>query len=63
MEDRSQADEVWEHGENIYPRFVCKYCKCSKKDGGATSFKQHLADRGNNVKHCSRVPPDARDYF
>jgi hypothetical protein len=63
MGDRSQTDEVWEHGENIYPEFVCKYYKCSKKGGGATRFKQHLTDRGNNVKHCSFVPPDIHDYF
>jgi hypothetical protein len=63
MGDRSQADVVWEHGENIYPEFICKYCKCSKKGGGATRFKQHLAGRGNNVKHCSCVPPDVREYF
>ena len=31
MADRSQSDSVWEHGENIYPGFFCKYCKCSKK--------------------------------
>jgi hypothetical protein len=63
MGDRSQADEVWEHGENIYPGFVYKYCKCSKKSGGATRFKQHLVGRGKNVNHCSCVPPDIRDYF
>jgi hypothetical protein len=63
MGDRSQADEVWEHGENIYCGFVCKYCKCLKKGGGATRFKQHLVGRGNNVKHCSYVPPNVRDYF
>jgi hypothetical protein len=59
----SQADEVWEHGKNIYPGFICKYCKCSKKGGGVTRFKQHLAGQRNNVKHCSCVPPDIRDYF
>jgi hypothetical protein len=63
MGDRSQLDEVREHRENIYPGFVCKYCKCSKKGGGATRFKQYLAGWGNNVKHCSCVPPDVRDYF
>jgi hypothetical protein len=63
MGDRSQADEVWEHGENIYPKFVCKYCKCSKKGGGVTHFKQHLVGWGNNIKHCSCVPPDVHDYF
>jgi hypothetical protein len=63
MADHSQADEILEHGENIYPGFICKYCKCSKKGGGVTSFKQHLANRGNNVKHCSFVPSDVHDYF
>jgi hypothetical protein len=63
MGDRLQADEIWEHGENIYPRFICKYCKCSKKGGDVTRFMQHLAGRGNNVKHCSCVPLDVRDYF
>jgi hypothetical protein len=60
MVDRSQVDEVWEYGENIYPRFICK---CSNNGGGATRFKQHLVGRGNNMKHCSFVPPDVRDYF
>jgi hypothetical protein len=46
MGDRSQTDKIWELGENIYPRFVYMYCKCSKKGGGVTCFKQHLADRG-----------------
>jgi hypothetical protein len=63
MGDRSQADGVWEHGENIYSRFVCMYCKCSKKGGGVTRFKQHLAGQGNNVKHYLYVPPDVCDYF
>jgi hypothetical protein len=50
-------------GENIYPGFVCKYRKCLKKSGGVTRLKQHLAGQGNNVKHCSCVPLDIRDYF
>jgi hypothetical protein len=63
MGDGSQVGEVWEHGENIYPGFVCKYCKCSKNGGGATRFKQHLVGQGNNVKHCLCVPPYIPDYF
>ena len=62
MTDRGQ-DPVWEHGVNIYPGFTCKYCKCTKKGGGATRFKHHLAGRGRNVVHCAHVPPDVRDYF
>ena len=63
MADHSLSDEVWEHGVNTYPGFQCKYCKCSKKGGGATRFKQHLTGRGGNVISCSSVPPDVRDYF
>lgn len=63
MADHDQRDKVWEHGENIYPRFTCKYCKQSKKEDGATRFKQHLAGRDNNVVHCTFVPPDVHDYF
>ena len=63
MADRSQSDSVWEHGENIYPGFLCKYCKCSKKGDGATRFKQHLAGRGGNVIACVSVPPDVRDFY
>jgi hypothetical protein len=33
------------------------------RGGGATWFKQHLAARGSNVKHCGSVPPDVQDYF
>ena len=58
MGDQGQSDPVWEHGVNIYPGFTCKYCKCTKKRGGATRFKQHLAGRGRNVVHCAHVPPD-----
>ncbi|GJN01532.1 hypothetical protein PR202_ga18806 [Eleusine coracana subsp. coracana] len=39
------------------------YCKCSKKGGGATRFKQHLARHGGNVVSCDRVPPDVRAYY
>jgi hypothetical protein len=49
MGDRSQMNEICEHGENIYLGFVCKYYKCLKKGGGTTRFKQHLVGWGNNV--------------
>ena len=63
MADRGQSDPVWEHAVNIYPSFTCKYCKCMKKGGGATRFKQHLVGRGRNVVHCTHVSPDVHDYF
>jgi hypothetical protein len=43
--------------------FTCNYCGCTKRGGGATRFKQHLAARRSNVKHCGSVPPDVWDYF
>ena len=61
MADRT--DDVWEHGVNTHPGFQCKYCKSTKKGGGATRLKEHLAGRGSNVVACSSVPPDVRDYY
>jgi hypothetical protein len=49
-------DVVWEHGDNLYPRFRCKYCNTVKAGGGATRFKQHLAARRLSVVHCRSVP-------
>jgi hypothetical protein len=43
--------------------FTCNYYGCTKRGGGATHFKQHLAARGSNVKHCGSVSPDMQDYF
>ena len=56
-------DIVWEHGENFYPGWRCKYCNTQKAGGGATRLKQHLAHRGAEVVHCRNVPPDVREYF
>ncbi|GJM84990.1 hypothetical protein PR202_ga00713 [Eleusine coracana subsp. coracana] len=63
MTERNQSDDVWEHGVNTYPGFIYKYCKCSKKGGDATRFKQHLAGRGGNMVSYDRVPPDVRAYY
>jgi hypothetical protein len=56
-------DEVWQHGQQTGVGFTCNYCGCTKRGGGATRFKHHLAARGSNVKRCGSVPPDVRDYF
>jgi hypothetical protein len=63
MADHQITDEVWQHGQNAGAGFTCNYCGCIKRDGGATWFKQHLATRGSNVKHCGNVPSDVLDYF
>jgi hypothetical protein len=48
MSGRPQ-DVVWEHGDNLYPGFRCKYCNTVKAGGGATRFKQHLTGWGSSV--------------
>jgi hypothetical protein len=47
-------DVVWEHGENLYPGFRCKYCN-TQKGGRSTQLKQDLAERGTEVVHCRNV--------
>jgi hypothetical protein len=56
MADHQITDEVWQHGQNAAAGFT-------KRGGGATRFKQHLATRGSNVKHYGSVPLDIRNYF
>ena len=56
-------DVVWEHGEKLTPGWRCNYCHTQKGGGGATRFKQHLANRGAEVVHCRRVPPNVKEYF
>jgi hypothetical protein len=63
MADHQIIDEVWQHGQNAGASFTCNYCGCTKRGGGATRFKQHLAACGFNVKYCGSVPPDVQDYF
>jgi hypothetical protein len=63
MADHQITDEVWQHEQNVGAGFTCNYCRCTKRVGGETWFKQHLATRGSNVKHCGSIPPDVRDYF
>jgi hypothetical protein len=60
---RRDKDVVWEHGENQYPGWRCKYCGTHKSGGGATRLKQHLAGRGTEVVHCQSVPPEVKAYF
>jgi len=60
MDDK---DQVWEHGENLYPGFKCNYCLKSWRGAGCTRLKEHLAGRSGNVAPCSRTPPDVREYF
>jgi hypothetical protein len=38
-----ERDVVWEHEENLFPGFKCKYCVKKFRGGGATRLKEHLA--------------------
>jgi hypothetical protein len=29
-----ERDQVWEHGENLFPGFKCKYCVKKNRGGG-----------------------------
>jgi hypothetical protein len=58
-----ERDVVWEHGENLFSRFKCKYCVKKIYGGGATWLKEHLAGTSGNVVRCTKCPSDIRDYF
>jgi hypothetical protein len=56
-------DEVWEHGENLFPGFKCRYCLKEFRGGGATRLKEHLAGKSGNISRCTKCPPDIQNYF
>lgn len=57
-------DGVWEHGENLYPGWRCKYCNTVKGGGGGlTRLKQQLVGRRTEVLHCRHVPPNVCEYY
>jgi hypothetical protein len=56
-------DVVWEHGENLFPGFKCKYCVKEFRGGGATRLKEYLAGKNGNIAWCTKCPPDIREYF
>jgi hypothetical protein len=51
MSGGREKDPLWNHGENLYPGFRCKYCGTQKGGGGSTRLKQHLVERGMQVVH------------
>jgi hypothetical protein len=40
-----ERDQVWEHGENLFPGFKCKYCVKEFHGDGAKRLKGHLAEK------------------
>jgi hypothetical protein len=58
-----ERDVVWDHGENLFPGFKCKYCVKEFHGGGATRLKEHLAGKSGNVTRCTKCPLDIQDYL
>jgi hypothetical protein len=58
-----ERDVVWEHGENLFSGFKCKYCVKEFRGGGVTRLKEHLARESGNVARCTKYPSDILDYF
>jgi hypothetical protein len=58
-----ERDVVWQHGENLFPGFKCKYCVKEFRGGGATRLNEHFAGKSGNVARCTKCPPDIREYF
>jgi hypothetical protein len=44
-----ERDEVWQHGENLFPGFKCMYCLKEFREVGATRLKEHLVGKGENI--------------
>jgi hypothetical protein len=70
QESMSEKDAVmWEHGENLFPRFKCKYCLktyrgcCDVGAWGATMLKEHLMGKSENIARWTRCPMYVRNYF
>jgi hypothetical protein len=58
-----ERDEVWQHGENLFPGFKCMYCLKEFRVGGATRLKEHLVGKCGNISRCNKCPLDIRNYF
>jgi hypothetical protein len=58
-----ERDVVWEHGENLFSGFKCKYYVKEFCGGGATRLKEHLAEKSGNGARCTKCPPDIQNYF
>jgi hypothetical protein len=58
-----ERDVVWEHGENLFSGFKCKYCVKGFHGGGATRLKEHLAGKSENIAWCTKCPPDIWEYL
>jgi hypothetical protein len=58
-----ERDQVWEHGDNLFLGFKCKYYVTEFRGGGVTRLKEHLAEKSGNVARCTKCPPNIHNYF
>jgi hypothetical protein len=58
-----ERDQLWEHGENLFLGFKCKYCVKEFRGDGAIRLKEHLAGKNGNVTRCTKCLPDIQNYF
>ena len=47
---------MWNHGRKFEGGFHCRYCNRKSRGGGATRFKEHLANIPGEVEGCPNVP-------
>jgi hypothetical protein len=58
-----ERDVVWEHVDNLFSGFKCKYCVKEFRGCEATRLKEHLAGKSENVTRCTKYLSDIWDYF
>jgi hypothetical protein len=58
-----ERDVVWEHVDNLFSGFKCKYCVKEFRGGEATRLKEHLARKSENVTRCTKYLSDIWDYL
>jgi hypothetical protein len=58
-----ERNQVWEHGDNLFPEFKCKYCVKEFCRGEATRLKEHLTEKSENVAQYTKCQPDIWNYF
>jgi hypothetical protein len=58
-----ERDQVWEHEENLFLGFKCRYCLKEFRGGRATRLNENLAGKSGNVSRCTKYPSDIRNYF
>jgi hypothetical protein len=58
-----ERDVVWEHRENLFPGFKCKYCVKRISWWWRYKVERVFSGENGNVARCTKCPPDIREYF